>query len=174
MGSVVDLLNKIVKPGQIAAITLNGLISAFAVALLLWPPKPDDLIHIVGATLIDNVKATLSDQNPIDQARPAIIDEPQTEDDCRIVLQYALKQDDGRGNLKDVALQNQLVLEADQANLQVCLNIYKSKVDLEADENKKLTDEVSVLKTDQSSAQIDLLAYQKAGSPLLAKFQERY
>jgi hypothetical protein len=77
MNSALDLLNKIFKPGQIAAITINGLISAFAVALLLWPPTPVNVIHVVGEN-----EAKFVGTKPVFDAPPFKV---KKDEDCRAV-----------------------------------------------------------------------------------------
>ena len=152
MGSVLDLLNKIVKPGQIAAISLTGLISAFAVALLLWPPPPKDVIHVPA---MDKTRKT---------------DGP---DYCRLdTKDLEVAKDPGK--FKSVAVDNQFTLDQGLENVQRCLDFKNSQVGAEATEDKQLTDEITVLKVEQTAAQNNYLNYQKAGSPLQNEFYGYY
>ena len=97
-------LNKIVKPGQIAAISLTGLISAFAVALLLWPPPPKDVIHVPA----------------MDKTRKA--DGP---DYCRLdTKDLEVAKDPGK--FKSVAVDNQFTLDQGLENVQRCLDFKNS------------------------------------------------
>jgi hypothetical protein len=165
MNSALDLLGKIFKPAQIAAITINGLISAFAVALLLWPPTPINVIRFVGK---DEVKLV---------GNEPVIDVPSFEvkkdGDCRAVPRF-LKTASDPGEIKNIAVENQLTLETDQVNLQKCLDFFNSELGDLATDDKQISDQITVLRTAQTSAQTDFLAYQKAGSPLQSKFRERY
>lgn len=168
MNSVLDLLNKIVKPGQIAAITINGLISAFAVALLLWPPTAVDVIHVVGKN--EDYKVRYVDNKPtIDaikfEARDAGCDQSPA---------FNLNGASDPGEIDRIEVENQLILETAQANLQKCSDLFNFKIVDLTNRNKQIADEIGVLKTAQASAQTDLLAYQKAGSSMQIKFQERY
>jgi len=165
MNSALDLLNKIFKPSQIAAITINGLISAFAVALLLWPPTPIDVIHVVGRSEVK------FDRNEPHIAASSF--EVKKYDDCEVVPKL-LETGSDPGEVKKIAIDNQLTLETAQVNLQKCLDFFNSKLGDLATEDKQIGDQIVVLRTAQTSAQTDLLAYQRAGSPLQTKFRERY
>ncbi len=148
MGSVLDLLNKVLKPGQIAAISLTGLISAFAVALLLWPPSPIDAIHIPAKDQVEDINVPK---------------------DCEY-HEDRLNQARDPGDFKTTAIENQKTLDTAQENVQRCVDLLNSEVGEEATRDKQLTDQITVLRVAQTSAQANYLSYQKAGSPLEGQF----
>lgn len=164
MNSALDLLNKIFKPGQIAAITINGLISAFAVAILLWPPTAVNFIHVVGDNEVKYVGS-----------RPFIgaVYFVATDGNC-LPAPYQLRTAADPGEITKIEIENQLILETDQVNLQKCLDLVNSELGDLATANKQITDQIGVLRAAQTSAQTDFLAYQKAASPLETKFRKRY
>jgi hypothetical protein len=144
MGDLITRLTSLFNLTKTVALTLPGLVGAIAVAILLWPPQPD------------NVLPTLS---------------PPTS--CKVSLTAALLEPKNLEEVTDIARKNQAILESRQRDLQSCSELETSQVGKEEARNANLKTDIAVLEKEQTAVQDAYVSYQKSNSPLAANYRDK-
>lgn len=172
MESLVTSLKDLLDLKKVASITLPGVATAAILALLLWPPRPLDVIPIVtapklGITAANNqvfIKSLL---------RPRLNG---ANDPSCSVEEYQLKQLPGGMKLaseeyEQASRSRQFELEEQNGNLDACLAVENRMAGREKAQNEHSQRDLKAAEAARGAASSVVAAFARVGSPLLGSAQ---
>lgn len=164
MDKLIALLNSFFSLPKIAAVSVPGILAAAAVAILLYPPVPKDIVPHVHFLIGENPSPNdLADQQKNGGAA------------CSITYtQLNQTPASSMEALRDRAIRNQLELDTQQSNLAKCIELETGMKGKEASENSQWSADIEVLKKDQADIQTAYQGYEKSNNPLRDQYRKKY
>lgn len=156
MDKLISLLNSFFSLPKIAAVTVPGIIAAAAVAILMYPPAPEDMVPFVEAT-------------PAGKASPTSTAACEPTYDTLAEVSKRVLPNSNLG-----AQTARLTLERLQSALANCVESENSKKGGEATKNSQLNADIEVLEKDLTDIQVAYQGYEKSNNPIRFEYRKKY
>jgi len=180
MNSLVELVSNVLNLTKLASLTLPGLLSAGVMALLLWPPKPLDVMPVVVNSDISvppeiKVGPISVGERVRELLRPTL---PQP--NCSVYEYRMLEKRDfqyaGSYSVSsdDIARAQQFALEEQNSDLSKCISDEERIAETEKHAVVAFQNDLGAVEASRSSAAHTLSAYESIDSPLVAEARGRF
>jgi hypothetical protein len=164
MEKLLTMLGSFFNLPKIASISVPGILAAVAVAILMYPPPPVDMVPSVKFLIGELPSArTLEDAQKEGKAACETKEGPLTESGQSSIL-----------NQRDTARDNQRLLDTLQSQLAKCIEQENSMRGAEVTENSQLNADIEVRKNDQNDIQKVYQGYERSNSPLRDEYWKKY
>jgi hypothetical protein len=167
MDKIATLLQSLLNLNKVASVTLPGLVVAVALALIWWPPRPEDRIPIV---VKGGSETTVQHQGPNQQSLFIVPEEQACNVDTSPLPPF--KDWEWETN-RSTAIQNQRSLDKAKDDIADCIEIETSRKGYEKTQNDHLALDIADLEKLLAAA-LDMYSnYEKSDNPLAARFHAK-
>ena len=185
MGDWITKITNLFNLTKLVSLTVPGLLSALAVAIVVWPPPPGDEVTVVQTIRGAQCSGQLPSRKPFPGCLipPVAPPPPPAPGNSNPICSYTtarleLPEDFAPEKLpperiRKAAVDNQYILDHSRIGLQQCQELETAAAGREESENANLTTQIANLDKERSALQDTYVGYEKSDNPLAAGFKRK-